>query len=214
MTTPTPRKVFRFFPTADHANALASGNVWLSTLQTCRGYEDPLRGDKGEASQEFRSSYLQGDGDNPDLQTITQRLGIKVGPTVKNLTIGSGTRVMTLPDAYVLCTTEHFSPENLGDTFGRFCVEIREPDLFCQYVANALNRVTPLTGAQHASVTYRDRIYRDLEASPGTLGFVKPADGYAIQKEYRFLWTPKGAPLLKPFLLPVHETSGLCQRIA
>lgn len=43
-----PYKVYRFFKESQHAEALASGMVWLSTLEICRAYEDSYQGDPDE----------------------------------------------------------------------------------------------------------------------------------------------------------------------
>lgn|GEM_PF-1328226 len=43
-----PKKLFRFFKERKHAEDLVAGRVWLSTLKTCRNYEDPEQGDSKE----------------------------------------------------------------------------------------------------------------------------------------------------------------------
>ena len=42
------RKIFRFFSEKSHAIDFMDGKIRLSTLSTCRSYEDSLQGDSGE----------------------------------------------------------------------------------------------------------------------------------------------------------------------
>lgn len=59
-----PLKVYRFFKEKSHAEALCNGDVWLSTIETCRRYEDPLQGDPDEAIQTYNSGFISGGSDD------------------------------------------------------------------------------------------------------------------------------------------------------
>ena len=46
-----PLKVYRFFKEKSHAEALCNGDVWLSTIETCRRYEVILPANSGHATK-------------------------------------------------------------------------------------------------------------------------------------------------------------------
>lgn len=101
--------VFRYFDEAWKADALAAGDVWISTLGECRNYENPAQGDREEAHETYNSGYIRGNGDNPALVEIGRRCGIEIGPGCQNITLSNNTRITSIPDAYVLCTTRGFA---------------------------------------------------------------------------------------------------------
>jgi hypothetical protein len=207
------QSVYRFFQEEWQADALACGDVWLSTLETCRAYEDPAQGDPEEAHETYNSGHAVGSSDDPDFVEIARRSGIHIGPGCSNITLSNNTRKTVLPNAYVLCTTTEFSPEKLSDTFGRYCVEITSPKEFFDRVSASLGKSIPIKEAVADKVIYKDRHYTGMESPPGPIGFVKPPDLYATQKEFRFLWVPENSTGLTPFLLKCPEASYLCKRI-
>lgn len=204
--------VYRFFPEEWQADALTKGKVWLSTLNQCRAYEDPKQGDAKEAFEIYNSGYAVGGSNNPEFVERARRSGISIGPGCSNITISNNTSERAISDAYILCTTTNFSPEKLNNTFGNYCVEITDPRKFFIIVSNYLNMQLPIKQAVAGKVIYKDRIYRGLEERPGPIGFVKPPDLYAEQKEFRFLWIPN-SDILNPFLLDCPNVSSLCKRI-
>lgn len=208
------KKVYRFFNKPDEADALASGKVWLSTLERCREYEEQGRGDPEEAVHRYKSGRIVANGDNPALQLMAARSGISIDPRCGRTVFANNTYVQRLSDAFVICTTEHYSPEKLSKTFGPYCVEINDPAEFFRLVTDALVRGYPrMCPHGWGRVTYGDRSYKGLEPSPGVIGFVKPKDGYFEQQEVRFMWTAYAGGVLEPFLLPVPEVVALCTRI-
>jgi len=206
--------VYRFFPKKSQADALTSGKVWISTLERCRAYEDPEQGDPEEAHEVYNSGHAVGGSDNPEFVEVARRSGIHIGPGCNNITLSNCTNVTSLPNAYVLCTTTQFSPDNLSETFGKHCVEIADPKKFFIAVSKRLESVVSYREAAAGPVIYRDRSYTGLERPPGPIGFVKPKDKYSKQKEYRFLWIPDTLKGIKPFLLDCPEIKGLCRKIA
>jgi hypothetical protein len=208
------QSVYRFFRKESDADALTRGEVWLSTLATCRAYEDPKQGDPEEAHETYNSGNAVGGSDDPELVEVARRSGIHIGPGCSNITISNNTRKTVLPDAYVLCTTIEFSPEKLSETFGRYCVEITKPREFFINVSVVLEKSIPINEAVAGKVIYKDRHYTGMEARPGPIGFVKPPDLYSSQKEFRFLWVPKTSDGIAPFLLNCPQVRQLCKRIA
>lgn len=206
--------VYRFFQEELHADALARGEVWLSTLATCRAYEDPEQGDPEEAHETYNSGHAVGGSTDSDFVEVARRSGIHIGPGCSNITLSNDTRKTVLPDAYVLCTTIEFSPEKLSETFGRYCVEITNPKEFFVLVSESLEKPIPIKEAAAGKVIYKDRSYTGMESPPGPMGFVKPPDLYAHQREFRLLWVPENSKDLAPFLLKCPEVAHLCKRIA
>jgi len=206
--------IFRFFFEKWQAEALTNGYVWISTLETCRGYENPEQGDPGEATMTYNSGKITGDGDNPDVQLIAKRSGISIGKGCSNITMSNNICYSRLPDGYVLCTTDDFLPGKLSKTFGMYCVKINNPKLFFKRVTECFGQQTKLNESIIGKVVYDDRFYKHTENPPGPIGFVKPKDKYSDQSEVRMLWIPESCASLKPFSLQCHEVSELCERIA
>lgn len=206
-------QIYRYLTRAEYADAFTKGSVQLSTLETCRQYEDEQRGDAGEATQEYKSGFVAGDGNDAALQTVSQRAGIGISGDCLDITMNNNTRVVKLPDAFVLCTTELFDSAKLSRSFGPYCVEISEPFEFFRLVTLRLNKIHCIQNAHFDRVTYRDRSYVGLEDPPGPLGFVKPPDKYQEQQEVRLFWIVK-TPKIGPFLLECPQVSALCKRIA
>lgn len=213
------KSIYRFFRNAEEADALAQGNVWLSTLKKCREYENPEQGDPEEAHETYNSGYAVGGSDDPRFMEISRRSGAIHFEPGCNVRLSGGiindcTSRRSLPNAYVLCTTIDFLPENLSYTFGKYCVEITDPRQFFISVSESLERRAPISKAAAGKIIYKDRHYAGMESPPGPIGFVKPPDPYASQKEFRFLWIPKGSSSLTPFLLGCPKVKDLCKRIA
>ncbi|HDR2373376.1 TPA: hypothetical protein QCH88_000519 [Enterobacter asburiae] len=210
-----PKTIFRFFKEKEHAEALCNGDVWLSTLQTCREYEDPLQGDPKEATHTYNggSTVLHGDGTEEDFVTKAARLGIRVHPGAKDITLIGGFHSFSIPDAYVLCMTQEFDPSKLSDTFGNYCVEISDPKQFFEVISTKLHTIIPLKDGYMGPITYDTRDHSVHEAMPGIIGFVKPKDTYSEQKEFRFLWQTYDKRAIKPFLLSCPEAAAFCRII-
>lgn len=120
--------VYRYFREAEHAAALARGEVWISTLNICRNYEDAEQGDKGEGTLEYRTGHIKGDYGDESFEVMARRGGVELKPGATNCTLNV-TRKMRVDDAFVLCMTEERTPQ-LAKTFGEYCVEIIEPEKF------------------------------------------------------------------------------------
>lgn len=206
--------VYRFFNEEWQADALVSGKIWISTLKTCRAYENSKQGDAEEAKEIYNSGHAVGGSTDTTFVEIARRSGIQIGAGCTNITISNCTNIRSLPDAYVLCTTSQFSPDNLSDTFGNHCVEITDPKAFFIEVSRCISEFTTIKEAVAGKVIYKDRNYSGLDNPPGPIGFVKPYDKYAEQNEYRFLWVPETMENIKPFLLNCPEIIGLCRKIA
>jgi hypothetical protein len=209
-----PSVLYRFFEEEKHANALVKGEVWISTLDVCRNYEQQGRGDSSEGELTYNSGYIRGDGDNPALRETARRSGIGLGEGVRNITISNNTHYQRLPDAWVLCATEDYQLEGIKG-IGRHCVRINNPVEFFRRLTAALHIACGIREAVLGRIRYSVRAYRSLEPEPGPIGFVKPPDTYAHQKEVRMFWTPRNhQERLEPTLLKAQAIAKLCTRIA
>lgn len=220
-TSPTvqPREghlnvIYKFFHDPSHADALASGKVWLSTLETCRGYEDPKQGDSEEGLFHYNSGHAVGNSGDKGFELVAARSGIHIGSGCINGTISYCSMAQRLPDAFVFCTTELFDPKHFSKTFGMYCVEISNPQRFFILITDQLRQVHEIAEAEYGPVIYKDRYYTGLQHSPGPIGFVKPPDKYKDQHEFRLQWKVHGSFTLKPFLLEVPSAATLCRRVA
>lgn len=140
-------------------------------------------------------------------------MGVYIGPGCSNITLSNNTMKTILPDAYVLCTTTEFSPEKLSETFGRYCVEVTNPKDFFVLISESLEKSKKIKESAAGKVIYKDRSYTGMESPPGRIGFVKPPDLYATQREFRLLWVPENSSGLAPFLLKCPEAAHFCKRI-
>ncbi len=206
------KPIYRFFPEEWQAESLCNGNVWISTLETCRKYEDPLQGDSKEAIHTYNTGHIHGHGTNSNLVTIASRAGIHIDSSCKNITISDNKSIQQIQDAYVICFTHEFNPDLLSGTFGKYCVKISNPKEFFTRVSHELNNKSPIKEAAMGLVKYKKREFIGLENSPGPIGFVKPSI-YDPQKEFRNLWIPESQDNLDPFLLNCPSINELCSFI-
>lgn len=181
--------VYRFLRSEEHAQQFANGHIYISTLEACRAYEEEGRGDREEGVQTRVIDHAVGGSDDAAFVEMAGMVGISIGPGCSNITISGCTGVNSIHDAYVLCTTDHFNPEKLGPRYGQYCVEITDPAAFFKTLTRALLAHAVLHEAAMGPIIYRDRVIRNMDDAPGPIGFVKPPDIYASDREYRFLWT-------------------------
>jgi len=205
--------IYRFFSERWQADSLCEGKVWLSTLETCRAYEDPLQGDDEEAIHTYTSGHIVGGSSNEAFVEMAARSGIYIGEGCSNITINNATQVQKLPDAFVLCTTKELQPEKLSDTFGNYCVKISNPAEFFKRISIVLNKHFAIKEGGMGLIQYKDRVYTGLETPPGPIGFVKPSDLYSPQKEFRMLWVPEDTVPIDPFLLNCPDVANLCSQV-
>lgn len=182
-------EVYRYFENEEHAAAFVRGEIFISTLKRCREYEDPLQGDREEGYERYNTGRrITGNGSDPAFVAMAAKAGIHVGPDSGEVTLENNERTTFLHDAYVLCTTLGFSAEDLTETFGKYCVKIKSIEKFNSAVTESLSSATQISQSSRGEIIYKERFYKEFEDSPGLIGFVKPPDKYAAQKEYRFLW--------------------------
>ncbi|EPX2739172.1 MULTISPECIES: hypothetical protein [Klebsiella] len=206
-----PSVLYRFFDEATHAESFIKGFVKVSTLETCRNYEDPEQGDNGEGIHIYHIEHYNPEIDIEHKMAFNARSPVIIGRNSKNCTVSNISRLIKIPDAYVLCTTHEFNPELFKEGFGKYCVRINDPLNFMKRVAQAMNDTYGIRACTHGYVDYSSRII-NLHENDKPLGFVKPEDPYAPQKEFRFIWDPITLPIF-PSILKCIDLSDLCERI-
>ncbi|EKO3963177.1 hypothetical protein EI372_00495 [Vibrio fluvialis] len=205
--------LYRFFDEKWKAEALVSGKVWISTLEACRKYDNAAQGDADEGTLEYNSGITSGSGSNPMVQLVAKRSMIGGDLSAcKNINISNITIRYQIPDAFVLCTAEKYSPDDMKDDFGGYCVKISQPNSFFRKVTRRLAEVQNLRYARINKVSYSKRSYIGTEPiHVPHIGFVKPnTDIYTSQNEVRMLWELAEHADIKPFVLNCPEIRKFC----
>lgn len=217
--------LYRFFKTRERAEALLNGEVWVSTLQKCREYDDPQQGDKYEGSANYLTSINT--GDRPVSKEEQERAlhgGVGIADGVSNITIGSINTEFIIPNGFLLCTTnDPISIKQQSDEWA-FGVQINlsQRDIFDLLSEALLRKGVPLTNGSFGWADYdTQRIYYDHTTPPKNLAFIKPKV-HKAQSEYRFFWEAQegykygdgillNCPEIKPYLkaiIPPHSHSS------
>lgn len=214
-----PARLFRRFDRPEHADALAKGVIWISTLNHCR--QNAF--DRLEGTRTYHTGVLTShdDGENGRLAWAAELMGFRGVDSSRDahVRIADCTIVEAIPDAHVLCMSQHASREAAEEQLGPgYYVEIDDPETFVNMVTAAYFRRLYSPGDRlpmtyFGSVRYAHREFFGRQAAPGPVGFVNPVD-FEAENEVRVLWTPKGSTEnLTSLLLPVPEVAHLCRRV-
>jgi hypothetical protein len=206
------RPLYRFVRKRAHAESLVSGNVWVSTLGTCRAYEDGERGDVGEGSLTYEISQLTGSGTDADFVRKAAKAGIQIGAAAEDITVSGSAGTQALSDAWLLCLTEEYDPA-FAATFGQFSVRIDRPRSMFERISEELVRKhrTRVRGVA-GPVTYRERSYADDEAEPGHIALVKP-ERYRWQREVRMVWWRYDEKPVSPQVVVIPRSTARAIRV-
>ncbi|MEX5602096.1 hypothetical protein [Pseudomonas syringae] len=208
------QSVYRYFDDEKFADAFVQGAIYISTLEKCRQYEDPLQGDPHEGHDFYSTgSTITGDGDDPEFVSMAARLGIYIAPHVKQTSLNVKLATAVLRHAYVLCTTIGFESDDLENTFGNYCVKIEDVEGFFNAVTRCLCVQLGSLRAGHRSIIYKERFTTGMQPMPGPIGFVKPPDKYASQCEYRFLWFKDPEEDAQPLVIHCPEAAKYVTRV-
>lgn len=178
-----PFVIYKFVQEEEHAEALVRGDVFLSTLGTCRAYECRERGDIEEGKI---THFVERFSGSPDEWRAYDPLGGRVldisGPG--HLEMIGCELVATVQDAYVFCATDRFAEGLLAESFGQYCVRIRNPVFFQLALGFALSKKVGPVNCWGQKVHYTDRFIFDDQPLPTLEFFIKPPS-YRLQSEYR-----------------------------
>lgn len=213
---PPPKTLYRFFKEEKHADDFIKGNLRISTLGLCRGYENTEQGDLGEGSSTHHISYASGGSKDKNFVDMAARDGIHIGEGCSNITIQNNRRQTFLRDGYVLCLSLENNPKTFQSSFGRYCAKITNPQLFFNLISLKLIRDFNVTHCISNQIDYTSRVFRDMEKEPPliSMAFIKPVIPYVSQKEFRMLWIPKNNTPINFIDINCPELIGVCERIA
>ncbi|SFJ99107.1 hypothetical protein SAMN04488079_103236 [Methylophaga sulfidovorans] len=198
-----------------HAESMLQGNVYLSTLETCRRYENEERGDRYEGYSLYSSGTVSGLGSDPHMKTVASRLGVEMSPDSMGSFMWCKSE-SRLTDSFILCTTDKFNRSMCKD-FGDYCVEIRHLPHFYMLMSRLLKEKYNIGHGLAGYALYKDRWYEGLESPPEpptSVVLLKP-ERYKHQREYRFSWNPvpnKGN--LKPFTVSSEQLKPFFRRVS
>jgi hypothetical protein len=178
--------LFRFFKEPQWADKLASGEVFLSTLERCRQYEDPLQGDPGEGI------HVRGLPDGyavwgqPGAQELAAAHNFHLRPG-SNIVFRGNTERVVVPDGWLLCLTTEDTPA-IRETFGHHGVVINDPWRFFRTIHRSLSGNPSVWFAVFGPIIYEERSLPHVLEQP-IHAMVKP-EQYQHQAEVRMFWHP------------------------
>lgn len=202
---------YRYFPERWQAEVLCEGKVWISTLETCRSYEDAAQGDSLEGHEQYNSGHVQAtDANDPRIKVLANH-GLLIQDS-SDIKVDNFQVQHRLIDAFVLCTTLTVSAE-LSPAIGKYGVRISQPiETFFDITERFLVQ-RPLGQVFFDPVRYCHLEYEGLQRPPGILGFVKRPDPYIAQQEVRMLWIPVDDDPMVSFCLEVTEIGRRCEAL-
>ncbi|MGM8931427.1 hypothetical protein [Salinicola halophyticus] len=205
--------IYRYLPQEYFSAEFLEGRIRLSTLEACRGYEDPARGDKGEGTWEYRVERAHGDWDDPELQYQASRVGIGIGPGSIGTTIENCSSYTTHPDAFLLSFTLNPSADFADGTFGSYGIKVTRPDVLFHRITSYLSRDVGIRYAKMKRVVYGDRVQVGMASDPENICFVKEPDRYADQIEIRMFWLPKKHIVVRPKQIAIGSIKDIATRM-
>lgn len=209
-----PAKVYRFLGEEIHADALARGDIWVTTLDDCRRKESARGGDAWDAMINQTRRPIFGHGDDPAVQEALRGL-VSLPPYARNISISNNIYSTVHPNAWVFCSTLEYEPAWMAERFGKFCVVIKEPMCFFYQLTQAIRRAQKLSAFGLGPVVYQGPTYVGT-AAPRHPGFVKRPDPYSREREFRMIWSPPTdvSARIRPTLFTGAVGADLLERIA
>lgn len=209
-----PTQVFRYFDEEDHAQRLLKGYVWLSTLDWCRTC-DEARADPSEAKMTIGHDGIHGLDPSP----AAARLRELARPFIGDIS-GANAFIHPViqfsyshPNAVLFCTSLSEPNEYLRRQFGKYCVRIRLPEIFCQRLNNVLARTLDAPNYAMGSLQYRGRLLNGSREEMLHPAFLGPAENHR-ENEFRMMWDlPKGKEIDRHEIL-VPGIARLCSLVA
>ncbi|MEZ4421988.1 MAG: hypothetical protein R3E98_01150 [Gemmatimonadota bacterium] len=102
----------------------------------------------------------------------------------------------------------------MDEKFGRFAVEIVDPDPFFALLSDVLAGEGLIRAALCQEVTYGDLSFTGVDPEPGETGFHKRSE-FSPEQEVRMLWVPAGPPVLfvQAFILSCSALAQWCRLV-
>ncbi len=181
-----PRYVYRYLSSAEHADQMLEGKVWISTFEHIRTV-DASRGDPHEGTLAF--------GERPiSALSADERAGVEAQALAMGRPNIPGVepRVRLLAkvrDAYMLCTSLKKHDKQLMRMFGEHCVRIEDPPKVLEAIAGALNLKAPVDRRICAPMTYRGRAIPE-QTIAWQAPYLANIPSLSNEREFRFCWVP------------------------
>ncbi|ENU29339.1 hypothetical protein F991_02728 [Acinetobacter sp. CIP-A165] len=202
--------IYRYMDDEIYLDMFCEGKIRLSTLETCRNYENQEKGDIQEGQETYSITHMT--DNDPNWRYKAKKAGLSIGEFSGYCTFTNCSSTKKLPDGFLLCTTARRDDDKFSKDFGRFCVKIKDADLFYRLITDEIRKQCDLYCGSHKKVIYRDQNYKDDELPPGKIGFVK-RQKYSWQEEYRFLWLPKNFGHCEIIDINIPAIKDLCERV-
>lgn len=203
------KAVYRYMHDEKFLDMFCEGKIRISTLETCRNYENQEQGDKDEGKETFVVSHMT--DKDPKFHQKARKLNMSF-TACSGVTITDCRSEVRLPDGFLLCTTARRDDGKFANDFGKYCVKINDVDKFYELINDELSQHFELYDGDHKRVIYREQHYKDDELPPGKIGFVK-RQKYSWQEEYRFLWLPKNFGHCEIIDINIPAIKDLCERV-
>jgi hypothetical protein len=190
---------------------LNDGEVRVTTLHTCRQYEDAALGDAGEGTRHRKAEHVT----IPDLRAargptadfVRESLGRNARGRLKECAFIENTDV---PDCYLYSTTYIFNEHVMRDHFGyRACVLIHDPRRFFARLTFALRDYVQCSRGGDGVVGVA--AYASRAGDPKDVPDCDPVwlmpPRQSMQTEARCLWEPLARPIepVNVFVGGIHE---------
>ena len=211
---PPPKRVYRFFEKEEYAKMFVEGKICLSTFDYIRQC-DRTRGDPEEATATYRSGLALWGPDGVPMNQAARNLeaiGWFKGGNVRNAVVYNSQINYKLYDAWMLCTTLDKRDSRLRSTFGKYCVEIRDPLDFFNVMTDIMeaDRMTGLSAFKPLKYVGRD--FSAEEQAMEDVAFIGPAKN-AWEKEARMMWRPAPGSVISPMVVDAPEVKGFCRAV-
>lgn len=205
VTSPEPRRVFKYLPEKHARSLLAIGQLRVGTLYDFRSMEhkkgiaDPKEGTKRvEAKIEYASGYL-GLGDMSAVRAFNETWN-GIFPTespdfwMEGMTLANNFKA---PDCYVFCASNVCSSRVMSEFEGAdTCLEIADWDGFLNALTGALIARVPIQNrCGTTDVVYQAREETWNEQDWGTSPIRIKEPEFAGQHEVRAVWIPSPSPI-------------------
>lgn len=203
-------ELYRFFSSQDHADALAAGQVRLTTLGECRRKErdDPGR-DSEEGVVRYDSGSFAGEINEPHVRARLKNLSF-ITATIGFISAENISLVREM-EAYVLCMTYSLRSDGGKGKYGTHGVAVKAARHFFEAVSAALQESVPIRYSRMGRIWYGSNHHSGSRSAPTLNGFLKTPN-FEGEMEYRMIWMPEGRQEIKPFGLDVPRVAQWCER--
>lgn len=207
-----PTTVYRLFKTPEHADQMADGTVYFSTLRRCRAYEG-ANGDQDDAT--LRRNYGPFDANlKKRLDKRIHQAGYQMPWGEVEGKIDTVQFIERLEDTFVLCCTCRSDYAALAERFGPHCVKIHNVPAFSEIAGGLLNlHCKEATNLLIGKVKYKRRFLVGEQKVNGHIGFLK-SPNFAVEEEFRVMLTVPNEVSIEPLTVSSAYLRTYVERVA